>query len=114
MDTETRELLDGFVVESRENLELAQRNLLALETGADSETLNGLFRAIHTVKGASGFFQLTVLGGLAHVGESLMSRVRDGDIPVTAPLVDLLLKTTDTLLQMLDREDLGQGVTSRN
>jgi len=109
MDTETRELLDGFVVESRENLELAQRKLLALETGADSETLNELFRAIHTVKGAAGFFQLTVLGGLAHVGESLMSKVRDGDIPVTAPLVDLLLKTTDSLLAMLAVPDLGQG-----
>lgn len=109
MDTETKELLDGFVVESRENLELAQRKLLALETEADAETLNELFRAIHTVKGASGFFQLTCLGGLAHVGESLMSRVREGEIPVTAPLVDLLLKTTDTLLAMLDRPDLGQG-----
>jgi two-component system, chemotaxis family, sensor kinase CheA len=109
MDTETKELLDGFVVESRENLELAQRKLLALETGADSETLNELFRAIHTVKGASGFFQLTCLGGLAHVGESLMSKVRDGEIPVTAPLVDLLLKTTDMLLQMLEMPDLGQG-----
>lgn len=108
MDTETKELLDGFVVESRENLELAQRKLLALETGADSETLNELFRAIHTVKGASGFFQLTVLGGLAHVGESLMSKVRDGEIPVTAPLVDLLLKTTDSLLAMLELPDLGQ------
>lgn len=109
MDSETKELLDGFVVESRENLELAQKKLLALENAPDAETINELFRAIHTVKGASGFFQLTRLGGLAHVGESLMSKVRDGAIPVTAGLVDLLLKTTDALLQMLDRDDLGQG-----
>ncbi len=109
MDAETKELLDGFVVESRENLELAQKKLLALEESPDSETLNELFRAIHTVKGASGFFQLTTLGGLAHIGESLMSKVREGEIPVTPPLVDLLLKTTDTLLGMLDRDDLGQG-----
>jgi two-component system chemotaxis sensor kinase CheA len=110
MDLETKELLDGFVVESRENLELAQKKLLALESAPDAETINELFRAIHTVKGASGFFQLTRLGGLAHAGESVMSRIRDGEIEVTAPVVDILLKTTDALLQMLDRDDLGQGM----
>ncbi|MBK8801622.1 MAG: chemotaxis protein CheW [Fibrobacteres bacterium] len=110
MDAEAKELLDGFVVEGRENLELAQKKLLALESAPDPETINELFRAIHTVKGASGFFRLTQLGGLAHAGESVMSKIRDGDIEVTADVVDLLLKTNDALLQMLDRDDLGQGV----
>lgn len=110
MDAEAQELLDGFVAEGRENLELAQKKLLALESTPDAETINELFRAIHTVKGASGFFKLTQLGGLAHAGESVMSKIRDGEIEVSAPVVDKLLKTNDALLQMLDRDDLGQGV----
>lgn len=111
-DAETQSLLGEFVTESRENLQLAEKRLLALEDAPDPETVNELFRAIHTVKGAAGFFKLGRLGRLAHVGESLLSKVRDGKIAVARPLVDLLLETVDVLLAMIDREDLGEGAES--
>jgi two-component system, chemotaxis family, sensor kinase CheA len=112
MDAEAQSLLNEFVTESRENLQLAEKRLLALEDTPDPETVNELFRAIHTVKGAAGFFKLGRLGRLAHVGESLLSKVRDGKLVVSRPLVDLLLETVDVLLGMLDRSDLGESTES--
>ena len=109
-DEDPRSLVADFVNESRENLQLAERRLLALEGSPDPEIVNELFRAIHTVKGAAGFFKLDRMASLAHSGESLLSKVRDGKIAVEPPLVDALLGTADLLLSMLDRDDLGQGV----
>jgi len=114
MDDETRGLLQEFVTESRENLDLAEKKLLALEDTADAETVNEVFRAIHTVKGAAGFFTLGRLGGLAHVAESLLSKVRDGTFVVDKPLIDILLESVDKLLDMLGRDDLGESVDTQD
>ena len=114
MDAEAESLLQEFIAESREHLDLAEKKLLALEGTADAETVNELFRAIHTVKGAAGFFKLAKLGALAHVAESLLSKVRDGTIVVDKPLVDILLESVDQLLGMLGRDDLGERVDTRD
>lgn len=113
MDAETLSLRDEFVAESRDHLDLAEKKLLALEGMADAETVNELFRAIHTVKGGAGFFKLGRLGGLAHVAETLLSKVRDGSIQVDKPLVDVLLESVDQLLGMLARDDLGEGADTQ-
>ena len=73
-----------FLVESHENLDQLDRDLLALEQNPGSrELLAGVFRTIHTIKGTSGFLAFDRLEKLTHVGENLLGRLRDGRIELT-------------------------------
>ena len=78
------EIVAEFLVESHENLDELDRDLLALEQNPHSrELLAGIFRTIHTIKGTSGFLAFHRLEKLTHVGENLLSRLRDGRITLT-------------------------------
>ena len=90
-----QEALNEFVVESRELLEQAEADLMAFDVESGSvepEIINRIFRAVHSVKGVAGFFGLDVISKLSHAMESLLMRVRDGEFPLTAEMVDVLLK----------------------
>lgn len=99
------ELLREFKVESQEHLAAVEPALLEVED-ADAERQNELlhliFRAVHSVKGASGFFDLDTIQQLSHTMESLLMRVRDGEIPYVAEMTDALLVGLDALGQMID------------
>jgi two-component system, chemotaxis family, sensor kinase CheA len=89
------EFIAEFLVESGENLDQLDRDLLALERSpADAQLVAGVFRSIHTIKGNSGFFGFSKLGALAHAGEHLLGRIRDGaavfDARTAAPLYTLV------------------------
>jgi two-component system chemotaxis sensor kinase CheA len=89
------EFIAEFLVESTENLDALDRDLLALErTPDDPQLVAGVFRSIHTIKGNSGFFGFSRLGALAHAGEHLLGRIRDGavafDAHASAPLYALV------------------------
>jgi len=90
------EIVAEFLVESHENLDQLDRDLVTLERDPTSrDLLSSIFRTIHTIKGTSGFLAFGRLESLTHAGESLLSRLRDGVQPVTPA-------TTTTLLAMLD------------
>ncbi|UMG92941.1 Hpt domain-containing protein [Nocardioides sp. TF02-7] len=79
MDDEA-EIIAEFLVESHENLDQLDRDLVELERQPGSrELLSAIFRTIHTIKGTSGFLALGRLERLTHVGETLLSRLRDGE-----------------------------------
>jgi two-component system chemotaxis sensor kinase CheA len=79
------EFIAEFLVESAENLDALDRDLLALEQSpGDGPLVAGVFRSIHTIKGNSGFFGFSRLGALAHAGEHLLGRIRDGAVPFDA------------------------------
>ena len=106
--TDFDELLPAFVEESQQHLQRIEPDLLALERSEESvdpETLNRIFRGIHSIKGASGFFGFKNIGRLSHVMESSLSLLRDGRISLTPPLIDALLSGVDALKSML--EDIG-------
>lgn len=87
-----------FLVESHEHLDQLDRDLLALEKSpADPDRLASIFRTLHTLKGTAGFFELPRLQALAHAGEHLMARLRDGKLSVTPPLINTLLRLVDVL-----------------
>ena len=91
-----------FLIESRENLDLVERGLVDLEKDpTDSETLASVFRAIHSIKGATGFLGLSKLGAVAHAGESLLSRLRDRKIVLSPAITSVLLALVDAIRQML-------------
>ncbi len=96
------EIVAEFLVESYENLDQLDRDLLALEQNPTSRNLlASVFRTIHTIKGTSGFLAFNKLEQLTHVGESLLSRLRDGKIQLTEERASSLLKMVDAVRALL-------------
>lgn len=98
-------LLASFVDESQQHLQTIEPDLLELEKGGnniDYEVINRIFRSVHSIKGASGFFGLQKIGELSHVMENLLSLLRDKKITVYPELTDALLSGVDALRAMVD------------
>ena len=75
------DIVKEFLVESYENLDRLERDLVAWEKDpSNREILAGVFRTIHTIKGTSGFLVFNKLEAVTHVGESLLARLRDGQL----------------------------------
>nr|WP_246500580.1 chemotaxis protein CheA [Azospirillum rugosum] len=88
--------------ESAELLAVAESGLLRLTPGeVDSDEVNAIFRAVHSIKGGGGAFGFTELVAFAHEFETVMDGVRNTSIPVTTELVDTLIRANDVLGQML-------------
>jgi two-component system chemotaxis sensor kinase CheA len=92
----------AFFDETAEHVATLEESLLGLErTPDDSELLNRIFRAAHSIKGASGTFGFTDIATFTHSLEGLLDRMRSGDILPTASLVELLLQSADALSGLL-------------
>ena len=93
-----RELLEDFIAECREHVQHIEVALLALETDPDDrEAIDTALRAFHTTKGTAACLRLTPIADLAHHTESLLSRMRDGEIRCTGGYADLALQAADML-----------------
>ncbi len=89
-------LFEQFVVEARELLEAAGTSLLRLERDpSDKGAVNDLFRALHTLKGATALFDMAPFTQLVHAGEDALMAVREGRSVITADLADRLLQLLD-------------------
>jgi len=87
-----------FFVECEESLEAAETGLAACREGThDAETINAIFRAVHSIKGGAGAFGHTALAAYTHGFENLLGDVREGKVPLEPALVDLLLLALDCL-----------------
>lgn len=101
--SEIDETVKEFLVESLENLELLDRQLLMLESDPSNlTTINTIFRIVHTVKGTCGFFDYKKLESVSHVGENLLDSLRSERVKVTAEIITGLLKLCDTLRELLN------------
>lgn len=95
------DLTKDFLVESYENLDHMDRDFVELEKNPSNEILSNIFRAIHTIKGTCGFLGFAKLESVAHVGENLLSLLRDGVLQVNPAITDALLAMVDAVRQML-------------
>ncbi|MCV2392767.1 chemotaxis protein CheA [Actinotalea sp. M2MS4P-6] len=96
------EIVHEFLVESHENLDQLDSDLVALESAPGSrELLSSVFRTIHTIKGTSGFLAFSKLESLTHVGENLLVELRDGRRSMDQPTTDVLLRMVDTVRDLL-------------
>jgi two-component system chemotaxis sensor kinase CheA len=96
------DIVKEFLVESHENLDRLDRDLVGLEKNPkDKEALAGVFRTIHTIKGTCGFLGFNRLEKVAHVGENLLSRLRDGLLTLNPEITTALLGMVDAVRQML-------------
>ncbi|MDR3460042.1 MAG: chemotaxis protein CheA [Verrucomicrobiae bacterium] len=97
-----QQLIKDLLIESFEGLDNFDREMLALEKGeGNAETLNNVFRIIHTIKGSSGCIGLNKIESVAHVGESLLSLLRDGKLTFNPEMISALLEYSDALKAML-------------
>jgi two-component system, chemotaxis family, sensor kinase CheA len=109
---EQDELLAEFIDEALQHFQTIEPDLLELEREGDQidqEIVNRLFRGMHSIKGAAGFFGLKNINDLGHAMENLLSLVREKRISVDSDLVDSLLGGTDILRSMV--EDVGSSDT---
>jgi two-component system chemotaxis sensor kinase CheA len=96
------DIVQDFLVESYENLDRLDRELVGLEKNPhDREALGSVFRTIHTIKGTCGFLGFNKLEKVAHVGENLLTRLRDGQLTLNPELTTALLGMVDAVRQML-------------
>lgn len=96
------QFLGVFFEEAEEHLAALEHLLLTLDVAQpDAEALNGIFRAAHSIKGSSGMFGFDDLTAVTHVLETLLDKVRSGQIALQAQMIDVLLESRDVLAQLL-------------
>lgn len=96
------EIVKDFLIESKENLDRLDQELVKLEADPSSkELLSSIFRTIHTIKGTCSFLGFTKLEKLSHAGESLLARLRDGELSLTPEVTSGLLAMVDAIRLML-------------
>ena len=92
-----------FFEESFEGLDIMENGLMGLDLGAaDSEEINTIFRAAHSIKGGSGTFGFNDIAEFTHVMETLLDEMRDGRRQVTREAVDALLRSVDVLRMLME------------
>lgn len=97
------DILQDFLTESNENLVKLDGDIVELERHPNEPTLiHGIFRTIHTIKGTCGFIGLERLEAVAHAAESVLCRVRDGELTISAPLISDVLAAVDIIKHILD------------
>lgn len=105
--------LHTFIAESRELLENMEAALLRVEQAPDDDdTINAIFRAAHTIKGSAGLFGLDDIVAFTHVAESVLDKVRGGELCVDAELVALLLASGDHMTELVDNAAAGSELTA--
>ena len=107
------ELTQEFLAESMEGLDRMERCLTELEVRpGDGELVAEIFRAVHTIKGTTGFLGFVRLERLAHAGENLLGALRDGSIKVSEELISGLLQLMDGLRRILGLIEAtgGEGI----
>lgn len=98
------EILQDFLIEAGEILELLSEQLVELENSPeDRNLLNAIFRGFHTVKGGAGFLQLDPLVEVCHVAENVFDMLRNGKLQVSSALMDVILQALDAVNEMFAR-----------
>jgi two-component system chemotaxis sensor kinase CheA len=100
-DSELDEVVSEFITESHENLDQLDQALVHLEQNPDINVIAGIFRTIHTIKGTSGFLGFSTLERVTHVGENLLSKLREGELAVTTDITTALLSLVDAVREIL-------------
>jgi chemosensory pili system protein ChpA (sensor histidine kinase/response regulator) len=98
------EILEFFIPEAEEHLQIVQECLLSMEGSSDPEIVNRLFRAMHTVKGSAAQVGLQRISHVAHKAEDLVGRIRDGELKASQVIVDLCLETVDAIKKFIYKQ----------
>ena len=98
----TEDFLQDFVDEAKAHIEKIENLFLDIDNLKKSkESINDVFRAIHSIKGTAGFFQLKTIVSLSHAMENVLGKIRSGSITLTDDVIDCLLMCNDILKTMI-------------
>ncbi len=112
-----QEMMGDFLVEAWEQVEILDREFVALEEDPScTERITTIFRVMHTLKGGAGFLGLEMLECLTHYAETLLSRIREGELESSRERVGLLLQTADSAKSILHHleNDSNEGPPRHN
>lgn len=104
------DLTAEFLVETNESMEALELDFVNLEKNPDDkEIIGNIFRMMHTVKGTCGFLGLSRLESVAHAGENILDKLRDGAFGVTPPIISLILEANDRIKEIVEElEETGE------
>lgn len=103
-----KEILDSFLIETKEILEKLDQDLLQIEQAPDDkELINTVFRAFHTVKGTSGFLGFDQMMEITHKCEDVLNKIRKGELHITSPLMDVIFASYDIMKELITRLSNG-------
>jgi len=102
-DEETIALIEDFIQESEEGLTSTDEILLDIENNAsDPEMINTIFRAFHTIKGVAGFLDFEQIKTLSHKTETMLNKVRDGELKLKGRALDAIFDSTEMMRLMIE------------
>jgi len=111
MNDEMEEIISEFITESEESLDKVEPMFVELEQkGQDADMLNEIFRSMHTIKGAAGFLNFQTMVDVSHSAENIMKKLREGEVTLSANLMDVLLKAIDMLRLLLTHLKSKDGI----
>ena len=104
---EDADLYKEFISESCEHLQDIEADILSLEeTPDDLDTINNIFRCVHSIKGSAGFLCIEKIQGLSHETETLLDKARKNELKIDATIINVLLNSIDVLSKLFDRLSL--------
>ncbi|HYE82404.1 MAG TPA: chemotaxis protein CheW [Clostridia bacterium] len=97
------EFIQGFIEEAKVHLETVETELVQMDTNdINEESINNMFRAVHSIKGTSSFFNFRNIVELSHSLENIFGEVRAGSLKITDGMIDIILAANDILRTMVD------------
>ncbi len=101
-DPDMKEIVESFLIESKEILESLDVDLIEMEKRPDdTELLNQVFRSFHTIKGSAGFLSLTKLTSITHKGEDILNKLRKKEVALNDEIMDAILIAYDKLKELI-------------
>ena len=99
---EMKEILNDFLTESTEMIDVLDQRFLALEADPNNaDLLNEIFRAMHSMKGGAGFLGFTHLVDVTHRGESILNKMRQGEMAVVPAIINVILEAVDVVKALM-------------
>ena len=109
LDPNNEELLKDFFGEAQSQVDALEQNVLVLENDpTNKDAVDEIFRAAHTLKGGAATVQMFELAEFTHGVEDTLDEIRSGTVPLTGPLVDVLLQSIDVVKAMLEERLAGR------
>ncbi len=107
-DDEMKEIVESFIVETKELLEKLDNDLVELEKRPDDlELLNAIFRYVHTIKGTSSFIGFEQMSELTHKFEDILNKLRKGELKINPDIMDTMLEAFDLMKVLLSKLEVG-------
>jgi two-component system chemotaxis sensor kinase CheA len=113
MSDEMQEILNDFLTESTEMIDVLDQRFITLESDPNNaDLLNEIFRAMHSMKGSAGFLGFNHLVDVTHRAESILNKMRQGEMAVVPAVINVILETVDVVKAIM--ADIRQTGTDKN